>query len=63
LRDNTIQRNKRTTGCPICSRTILQLTFLRNIKVSFGYDVPILVDYTHGKNELFEHMSIWKAEQ
>jgi hypothetical protein len=26
------------------------------IKVSFGYDVPILVDYTYAKNEPSEHM-------
>jgi hypothetical protein len=25
--------------------------FARDIKVSFGYDVPILVDYTYAKNE------------
>jgi hypothetical protein len=28
----------------------------RDIKVSFGYDVPILVDYTYAKNEPFEHL-------
>jgi hypothetical protein len=28
----------------------------RDIKVSFGYDVPILVDYIYGKNELSEDM-------
>jgi hypothetical protein len=28
----------------------------RDIKVSFGYDVPILVDYKYAKNELSEHM-------
>jgi hypothetical protein len=26
------------------------------IKVSFGYDVPILVDYTYAKNEPSEHV-------
>jgi hypothetical protein len=28
----------------------------RDIKVSFGYDVPILVDYTYAKNEPSEHI-------
>jgi hypothetical protein len=28
----------------------------RDIKVSFGYDVPILVDYTNAKNETSEHV-------
>jgi hypothetical protein len=28
----------------------------KDIKVSFGYDVPILVDYTYAKNEPSEHM-------
>jgi hypothetical protein len=28
----------------------------RDIKVSFGYDVPMLVDYTYAKNEPSEHV-------
>jgi hypothetical protein len=28
----------------------------RDIKVSFGYDVPIMVDYTYAKNEPSEHV-------
>jgi hypothetical protein len=28
----------------------------RDIKVSFGYDVPISVDYTNAKNEPSEHL-------
>jgi hypothetical protein len=28
----------------------------RDIKVSFEYDIPILVDYTCAKNEPSEHM-------
>jgi hypothetical protein len=28
----------------------------RDIKVSFGYDVPIFVDYTYAKNEPSEHL-------
>jgi hypothetical protein len=28
----------------------------RDIKVSFGYNVPILFDYTYAKNEPSEHM-------
>jgi hypothetical protein len=30
--------------------------FARDIKVSFGFDVPILVDYTCAKNEPSEHL-------
>jgi hypothetical protein len=28
----------------------------RDIKVSFGYDVPIFVNYTYAKNEPSEHV-------
>jgi hypothetical protein len=28
----------------------------RDIKVSFGYDVPVLVDYTYATNEPSEHV-------
>jgi hypothetical protein len=28
----------------------------RDIKVSFGYDVPIMVDYTYAKKESSEHV-------
>jgi hypothetical protein len=38
------------TGCSIWPRTILRFSELaRDIKVSFGYDVLILVDYTYEK--------------
>jgi hypothetical protein len=51
------QRLKTTwhTGCPIivwarfCNLRFSKLD--RDIKILFGYDVPILVDYTYAKNE------------
>jgi hypothetical protein len=35
----------------------------RDIKVFFGYDVPILVDYTYAQNEVSEHLGSGEMAQ